>query len=239
MMMSAVRPMAAPIFTGGNTSGTTANIMGRIRPVPMPCTRRPASMISKLGAAPLITEPTENALKREQRKLAHAEPFHKQAGERQNNADDQHISNNHPLHDGRLHAEGGGKLRQGDVQGRFAEHAREAAQVQAHHGEVGVRRLDARLAGIKTLHIVFCAFLSDSGSSALSVRGLAFARSFALPCAWDSEGHGGGCLGERDSGQTKSGPAKEAFILCRPAVSTALLTLPLIVFTLAEARPVS
>ena len=62
MTMSAVRPIAAPIFTGANTSRTTANIMGSTRPVPTPCTRRPASITSKLGANPLISEPTKNAL---------------------------------------------------------------------------------------------------------------------------------------------------------------------------------
>jgi len=61
MMIRAVRPIAAPIFTGANTSRTTANIMGSTRPVPTPCTRRPASITSKLGANPLISEPTKNA----------------------------------------------------------------------------------------------------------------------------------------------------------------------------------
>ncbi len=61
MMISAVSPMALPMPAGGNTSSTTANIMGRIRPVPMPWIKRPASITANDGAKPLTSEPTKNA----------------------------------------------------------------------------------------------------------------------------------------------------------------------------------
>lgn len=55
------------------------------------------------------------------------EPLHEDAGERQDDADDQHIADDQPLGEGGFHPEGFGQLRKGDVQGGLAVHAGETA----------------------------------------------------------------------------------------------------------------
>ena len=77
--------------------------------------------------------------------LAGREPFHEQACEGQYQADYQHVTHNEPLGKAQVHAERLGKLGECDVERRFAVHAGKAAQVQAHHAQVRVVYLNARL----------------------------------------------------------------------------------------------
>ena len=50
-------PRTAPSFWGGKICIATANINGRIKPVPIPCTIRPISTPGKLFAQAEITAP--------------------------------------------------------------------------------------------------------------------------------------------------------------------------------------
>lgn len=63
MMTRAVTPMAAPSLWGGMTSMTMANIIGRMRPVPIPWMARPVKARGKEGAKPEMRAPRRKAPK--------------------------------------------------------------------------------------------------------------------------------------------------------------------------------
>ena len=57
VVIAAIRPMAMPSFSRGATARVMFMPIGVSRPVPIACSRRPASSTPKLGARAPITEP--------------------------------------------------------------------------------------------------------------------------------------------------------------------------------------
>ena len=53
-----ISPSALPRFSGGKVSPMTALATGKMPPAPKPCTARPNSTTSKVGAAATMSEPT-------------------------------------------------------------------------------------------------------------------------------------------------------------------------------------
>lgn len=165
--MSAVTPIAAPIFTRRKHLEHHREHHGKNQTRADALHQSPKQQHLERGSTAAHERTGDKRAKRKQRELAHGKPLHKNARKRHDKADYQHVSNDEPLRDGSIDAKCHAKLRQGDIQARLAEHAGKTTQIQAHHCEIGVRNLHARF--IKTMRHK-CAtnsFLSKSTNAAI------------------------------------------------------------------------